>query len=237
MTLADALRTALVVGRYATRLTLAAARVGLGRPPVSSTTKEGLFRLQESCRELLARLRIDVEVCHVERVPAEGGVVFMWNQTSHLDHLILPPALPRPFHSLFNNEVRAIPLYGRYMERSGHVWVDRTDEAQWRAKIAESARRVREGECVLLSPEGTRSWDGRLLPMKRGAFLLARQSGRPIVCVVVVGARDCLPRGSAAVRPGRIRVVFADPIPADASRPEERVIESFERTLREHALR
>src|SRR5215470_10224699 len=126
----------------------------------------------------------------------------MWNQTSHLDHLVLPAAIPRPFHSLYNNELRDTPIYGRYLADSGHFWVDRTDEAQWRPQLAKVAARVREGACVLVSPEGTRSWDGRLLPMKRGAFLLARAAGRPIVCVTITGARACLPRGRAAVRGG-----------------------------------
>ena len=92
------------------------------------------------------------------------------------------------------------------------VHVDRNDEAQWRASIARAATRVRDGECVLVSPEGTRSWDGRLLPMKRGALQLAAASERLIVCVTVIGGHARLPRGSAIVRAGPLRVVFAEPI-------------------------
>ena len=119
----------------------------------------------------------------------------------------------------------------------GHFWVDRTDETQWRAQVAQAAARVRDGACILVSPEGTRSWDGRLLPMKRGAFLLARESGRPIVCMTVIGAGDRLPRGSLAVRPGPVRVVFSEPIPStDAPDLERRVAATFERLLDEHRL-
>jgi 1-acyl-sn-glycerol-3-phosphate acyltransferase len=67
----------------------------------------------------------------------------------------------------------------------------------------------------LISPEGTRSWDGRLLPMKRGAFLLARAARRPIVCVIVRGAHERLPRGSFAVRPGAIEIELSEPIEID----------------------
>ena len=35
----------------------------------------------------------------------------MWNQESHLDHLALLPAIPRPFFSPFNNEVARVPFY------------------------------------------------------------------------------------------------------------------------------
>ena len=50
-------------------------------------------------------------------VPRDGGVVFMWKQESHLDHLHLPPVMPRPFFSLFNNAVMRKPLYGSYLRR------------------------------------------------------------------------------------------------------------------------
>src|SRR5215470_18118401 len=160
----------------------------------------------------------------------------MWNQTSHLDHLVLPAAIPRPFHSLYNNELRDTPIYGRYLADSGHFWVDRTDEAQWRPQLAKVAARVREGACVLVSPEGTRSWDGRLLPMKRGAFLLAREAGRPIVCVTVIGAGARLPRGAAAVRPGPVRIVLSPPIPAGGPDLEGAVAATFARTISEHTI-
>lgn len=67
--------------------------------------------------------------------------------------------------------------------------------------------------------------------MKRGAFLLAIASGRPIVCVTVVGAHERMPRGSPVVR-----AVFSDPIPtaghdeADLAPLQAIVAETFEAT-------
>lgn len=181
----------------------------------------------------LGLLGIELEVLDEERLPREGGFVLMWNQESHLDHLVLTAAIPRTIFTTFNNEVRAFPLYGAYLERHGHVWLDRNDEAQWRPAIARAARRVRDGECVLVSPEGTRSRDGRLLPMKRGAFMLAEQSERPIVLVTVIGGHQRMPRGSPIVRAGRMRVVFSDPIPMPSAGVEawkQLVVEGFETT-------
>jgi len=233
----DAARTGFAVASLAGQL----ARVGLrgsGGPAPASTTADGLALIRRFCLDQLARVGVRLEVLRAESVPADGGLVFMWNQASHLDHLVVPPAMPRPFHSIYNNAVHRTPLYGKYMARQGHFWVDRTDEAQWRAQIAIVAERVRQGACVLVSPEGTRSWDGRLLPMKRGAFLLARQASRPIVCVTVVGAHDRLPRGGVAVRPGPVRVVFGDPLPVSSGDPtlEAQVIATFDRLLEQHRL-
>ena len=199
-----------------------------------TTNAAGLAEIRVQLAARLRQLDITVRVSGEDRVPREGGVIFMWNQTSHLDHLVVPLAIPRPFHSTYNNELRRFPIYGKRLARSDHFWLDRNNEAQWRAQLAEAARRVRDdGACVLISPEGTRSRDGKLLPMKRGAFYLARLAARPIVCVCIRGAHELLARGSLIVKPGTIEVEVAPPIEVDEeSAPvlEQRVVERFTRT-------
>lgn len=184
-----------------------------GRDARSTTTEVGLAEARVAFERALVHLGVQLTVERAGALPRQGGLVMMWNQESHLDHLVLAAAIPRPFFSLYNNAIARFPVYGGHMRATGHVHVDRGDEAQWRPAIAEAARRVREGEAVLVSPEGTRSWDTRLLPMKRGAMALAVASGRPTVCVTVLGGHARLPRGSPVVRSGPIRVVFSDPIP------------------------
>jgi 1-acyl-sn-glycerol-3-phosphate acyltransferase len=191
------------------------ARLAFARvlPGPSTGTAEGLAALRAKARAMLAHLGVALEVLGAERAPRDGGLLFMWNQESHLDHLVLGASMPRPFFSLINNEFARFPFYGAYMRATGHVHVDRNDEAQWRRAIAAAAARVRAGECFLVSPEGTRSSDGRLLPMKRGAFILATSARCPIVCATVIGGHDHLARGRAIVRKGQVRVVFSEPIP------------------------
>jgi 1-acyl-sn-glycerol-3-phosphate acyltransferase len=227
---ADVARTAATLGLVAPRVMLDFLLDPV-RPVPSTTTEAGLARARAFASTLLARLHVTVDVFGRERVPREGGVLFMWNQTSHLDHLLLALAVPRAFASLYNNGVARTPLYGAWFRRNGHFHVDRTDEAQWRASVARAAEALRSGTCIVVSPEGTRSRDGKLLPMKRGAFLLARAAERPIVCVTFQGAHACLPRGSFAVRPGHVRATLSEPIAVSASDDtlEAKVVATFER--------
>ena len=206
----DALRSLRVV---CTDLVPYLARLALHSELISTDTSEGCKSIKTAFVRTLRRAGVTLEVLHAERVPAAGGLILMWNQESHLDHLILGAVIPRPFLSLYNNEVARIPFYGPYMKRTGHLHIDRTNEAQWRASLSRAAAQAQQGDCVLVSPEGTRSWDGELLPMKRGAFLLAAEAARPIVCITVIGGHHRLPRGSAVVRRGPIRVIFSEPIP------------------------
>jgi 1-acyl-sn-glycerol-3-phosphate acyltransferase len=199
----------------------------------STDSSVGLERARITYSRMLRHLALELEVLHTERVPTTGGVLFMWNQESHLDHLVLALALPRPFLSLYNNAVARVPLYGKHMRRSGHIHVDRTNETQWRPAIARAAALARGGACILVSPEGTRSWDGELLPMKRGALMLAIEAAVPVVCVTVIGGHRCMPRGSPWVRRGKIRVVFSEPIDV-ANLTLETLAEAVTTTFRAH---
>src|SRR4051812_6748456 len=120
----DAVRTLRVAatGLAPSLLRLAASRVV---PAPSTCTAGGLADVRRAFGAMLRGLGIDLDVVYPGRVPAQGGVVLMWNQESHLDHLVLASAIPRPFFSLFNNAIARFPLYGAHMRASGHVHVDR----------------------------------------------------------------------------------------------------------------
>jgi 1-acyl-sn-glycerol-3-phosphate acyltransferase len=71
-----------------------------------------------------------------------------------------------------------------------------------------------EGISVVIFPEGTRSTAGQaLLPLKKGGFMLALETGFPIVPICVRGSGDILPRGSWRPAAGEVDVVVGVPIP------------------------
>ena len=112
--LADIARSLAVIG---TDILPTLARLALSRHLPSTGAEAGLAAIRDTYLETLRRLGVDLTVLHAERVPREGGLILMWNQESHLDHLVLPVAIPRPFLSLYNNEIANIPFYGERMRR------------------------------------------------------------------------------------------------------------------------
>jgi 1-acyl-sn-glycerol-3-phosphate acyltransferase len=81
---------------------------------------------------------------------------------------------------------------------------------------------LREGLSFAVYPEGTRSQDGRLLPFKKGAFLIAIRAGVPVVPVSIVGAQDLLRKGEWSVRPGEVIVRFGEAVDVSAYTVEQR---------------
>ena len=64
-------------------------------------------------------------------------------------------------------------------------------------------------------PEGTRTEDGRIAPLKPGFGLLCRKTGATIVPVLVDGAYECWPRHKRFPSSGTIVVCFGQAIPAE----------------------
>jgi len=71
---------------------------------------------------------------------------------------------------------------------------------------------VRGGTSLLVFAEGTRSRDGRILPFKKGPFVLAAEAGVPVVPVAISGAGRLNPKGIIAVQPGEIRIALGEPV-------------------------
>jgi len=152
----------------------------------------------------LAGIRLTVE--GREHLPADGAVIYMPNHQSNFDILALYAGLPGQFRWLAKEELFHIPLFGLAMRRTGYIAIDRSDRRKALVSMAEAARRIVAGASVIVFPEGTRSPDGRLLPFKKGGFMLALQSQAPIVPVAIDGTLQIMPKHSRRIRGGEIAV-------------------------------
>jgi 1-acyl-sn-glycerol-3-phosphate acyltransferase len=143
----------------------------------------------------------------------DGAYVFMANHLSTVDIWALLAALPFRVRMIAKKQLGSIPLFGWAMRAGRFIFIDRANALSARRSIEEAKRRIRNGDKVLLFPEGTRSRDGQLAAFKKGGFHLALDAGVPIVPVAISGSRELMPPGSYLVRSGRVRVIVGEPIP------------------------
>jgi 1-acyl-sn-glycerol-3-phosphate acyltransferase len=81
------------------------------------------------------------------------------------------------------------------------------------------ARCGRHGLSPIVFPEGTRSADGRLQPLKPGAFQLAVDGGFPIHPIAILGTSRIMPKGALGPRrSGPVVVRVGEPIPVEGLR-------------------
>lgn len=148
-----------------------------------------------------------------EKVSPGTSYIITPNHQSNADILALISMLPVKFRWVVKKELLIIPLFGWALARTGAVPLNRKDRAESINKLQEAAgSKFRGGWSVLIYPEGTRSSDGNLQDFKKGAFMMAVQTGITILPVTCNGAFKVLPRDTIFFRPGHITLTFGDPI-------------------------
>lgn len=143
-------------------------------------------------------------------------VVFMSNHESHLDPSFIFATIG--VHAVFiaKRELAWVPLLGQLIWFMGFIFINRQDRSKAIESLRSAATRIRNGQCVIIFPEGTRTTDGQLRPFKKGGFALAMDAGVPIVPLAARGGFELLPKGSPRVFPGRYKVIYGEPVhPAD----------------------
>lgn len=165
-------------------------------------------------RRVVDLLDVDLVAHGAERVRTDRAYVYMSNHQSHLDIPILYATLPsRTIRMLGKKELFKIPLWGRGLEAAEFISVDRTNHARAVQSIDRAKQLLNDGVSIYLAPEGTRSRTGKIAPLKKGGFHLARDTETPIVPVAIRGTIDILPRGSKVMQTGkRVEVTIGAPI-------------------------
>ena len=147
-----------------------------------------------------------------EKLNARQHYIFMANHVSNIDPPLLLPLIPGRTAVMVKKELFDYPILGRAMRLGSFVPVDRGNRDAGIAAVREAKRVIDQGVSMTIFPEGKRSFDGKLLPFKRGPFYLAMECGLPIVPITIVGTHEAMPKGRFAIIPGTVTVTFHDPV-------------------------
>jgi 1-acyl-sn-glycerol-3-phosphate acyltransferase len=156
-----------------------------------------------------------------EHVPAEGPAILVCNHIHLVDPPLIGAASPRRLHPMAKRELFEVPLIGWFFWAYGAFPVRRFSADLGALRVAQG--RLRQGELVLMFPEGTRSKDSALQPALPGAAMVALMSRVPIIPVAITGSRIKFKfvfiQWIVGRRPN-IRVVFGKPFELSEFRAE-----------------
>ena len=162
-------------------------------------------------RKNLAANRLEVRQSGGENIP-EGPAVFVSNHVSFVDIWVLVGTLPGTVRFLAKRELLNVPIFGWAMRSAGHIPIDRKNRSAAVDACGEAGMLIREGTSAIVFGEGTRSRTGELLPLKKGAFVLAIQAGVPVIPVFLEGTYEVLPKGTIFLRRRPIQMRIGEPI-------------------------
>jgi putative phosphoserine phosphatase / 1-acylglycerol-3-phosphate O-acyltransferase len=193
------------VGAYAA---LAATFVGgFGYAKATGQTRRAVDLIASIGSEAaLAIAGIEVETHGEHNLWTHRPAVFILNHQSMLDFYVLLYLMRRGFTGVAKKEAANTPGFGPFLRMADMTFVDRSDTRKAIAALQPAVERLRKGLCVVIAPEGTRSYSPRLGAFKKGAFHLAMQAGVPVVPVVIRNAAEMMARNSPLMRPGKVQV-------------------------------
>lgn len=163
---------------------------------------------------VLTMAGIRVETIGLENLPeGEGGYILFANHTSAADIPAVGLSTGKLVSWLAKASLGKIPFFGWGLARV-HMLVDRGGGPEAAKKmVAEAQARLKENQILAIFPEGTRNRsDELLLPFKKGAFILSKQTGALIVPLAIKNAGQLWPAGGFWPKPGVIRVKIGPPL-------------------------
>jgi 1-acyl-sn-glycerol-3-phosphate acyltransferase len=156
---------------------------------------------------------VRVEITGLNKIDMDKPHIYIPNHMSFFDIFALLAYLPVDFKFIFKQEIMRVPILGLAMRRAGYISIDRSSPAKARRTVKQAVDMIKNGTSVVIFAEGTRSLDGHLQPLKRGAFQLAISSGSPVVPVAIKGTNKIMPKGSFRLKKGSITIQLGSPIP------------------------
>ena len=163
-------------------------------------------------RSILIVSRVKVSVKGLSNLDRSKSYIYMSNHQSNFDIPVLLGYLKVQFRWLAKMELFKIPVFGHAMRKAGYISIDRNNRESAFESLKTAARKIKSGVSVLIFPEGTRSRDGKIHPFKKGGFVMAVDSGVPIVPIVLTGTSSIMAKGSFRINPGNVSMIVHQPI-------------------------
>ena len=174
---------------------------------------------------------VRVHTVGLDRLDPARTYIFMSNHTSNIDPPLLLPLLPRRTSVMAKKELFSYPLLGKTMRLGSLVPVDRGNRDAGITAVRAASEVIRQGVNMTIYVEGKRSFDGKLLPFKKGPFYLAEETAVPVVPVTIVGTHYVMPKGRFAIKPGDVTIIFHDPIEPENFGDRECLMEKVRRVI------
>ena len=166
-------------------------------------------KLFKSFLKLNNRLKIVGE----KNVPKKGPFIIAPNHQSFLDGPIVASGLScktlKNSYFFATEEHVKRPVVKSLAKRNNIILMEKRNLKNSILKLSEV---LKLGKNVVIFPEGSRSYDGEMVPFKKTFAILSKELNVPVVPVCIRGAYDVLPRGSKWIKPKKIEVEYLPPV-------------------------
>ena len=187
-------------------------------------------RLQSWGRAVLEIAEMHLEVHGRDAVDWSRAYVIMSNHQSLFDIPVIAATVPGSLRFVAKKELFRVPIWGQAMRAARIISIDRQNRQSAIESLREAGEVLHSGIHIWIAPEGTRSHDGEIGPLKKGGFMLAVDTGTPILPMTISGTHNARRKHERGIQLGvRVEVVFGQPLPVEGKTRDELVadVEAF----------
>ena len=169
-----------------------------------------VYNIFYNLAKLLARMIFSMRVIHPERLVESGPLLIAVNHSSFFDPPLAGICSRRGVFYLARKTLLKWPFFGPLFPAMNVIPVERDGNDM--SALREVIKKVKDGNAVLLFPEGTRSVDGNLQPARAGIGLVIAKTGAPVLPMRIFGAYEAFPKNARRFQLSQITVVIGEPI-------------------------
>jgi len=173
-----------------------------------------LYRVERAIFEGTLRAWFRPKVVGREHVPASGPVILAPVHRSFADFGFAAFCTDRKLFFMTKDEMWKNKYLGKLLLTVGAFPVHR--ESADREALQRAEQVLRQGEALVLFPEGTRRAGPKIEDLMEGATFLSARTGAPIVPIGIGGSDLAMPKGSTIPKPYTIHVVIGPALPPPA---------------------
>ncbi len=196
-------------------------------PPARPRRRRLWYRFASWLVRVLGRVLFRLNVRGVAALPIEGACLVACNHASFLDPPLIGAVLrQREIHFFARKSLFNVWWLRRAIVSLNAIPVD-LGSVDF-AGVREALRLIKNGEALLVFPEGTRTHDGNLMKPLAGVGMLVARTGAPVLPVRIFGAENAWHRKRKFFRPAPITIVFGKPIRFDLTPEESKSRETYQ---------
>lgn len=141
--------------------------------------------LQQLSNQLVRSTGMKLIVKGSENLPDTRPVLYIATHKSVFDIVILITILNDPVIFIGKKEVKKMIFVNKWFDALGCIYLDREDKRQALQSIIAGIGEIKEGQSIVLFPEGTRSKTNEIGHFKEGGFKLATKTLIPVVPIAM----------------------------------------------------
>ncbi len=151
-----------------------------------------------------------------DNIPPEGAVLIVEKHKSYFDPALIGAGIYRHTNYLARKGLFKFKPFAKLIDSFDAIPLN--NEGIGFEGMKETIKRLKNGEMVLMFPEGERCWDGKVAPFKSGFLTFALRGQASILPVAIEGVFEAWPRFNKLPGPGHIKVKFGELIPFETAR-------------------